>query len=137
MSKSLAKQFYLDQMKLKKPHRIIAKAMYDKFEASPTIIRDELVVDGIIKLISKVFVPKSNKFNYFYEMTGKKLELPKQKVAADSLFWPDGTAKSRGNAFDLSTAVGLFNKSEIANSLNKGKPNNYNAQVQVIAYSRA
>lgn len=137
MSKSLAKQFYLDQMKLKKPHRIIAKAMYDKFEASPTIIRDELVVDGIIRLINKVFIPNSNKFNYFYEITGKKLKLQKQKVAADPLFWPDGTAKSRGNAFDLSTAIGLFSKSEIANSINRGKPNNYNAQVQVIAYSRA
>lgn len=137
MSKLLAKQFYLDQMKLKKPHRIIAKAMYDKFEASPTIIRDELVVDGIIKLINKVFIPNSNKFNYFYEITGKKLELPKKKVAVNPLFWPDGTAKSRGNAFDLSTAVGLFNKSEIANSVNRGKPNNYNAQLQVIAYSKA
>jgi hypothetical protein len=124
-------------MKLKKPHRIIAKAMYDKFEASPTIIRDELVVDGIIKLINKVFIPNSNKFNYFYEITGKKLELPKKKVAVNPLFWPDGTAKSRGNAFDLSTAVGLFNKSEIANSVNRGKPNNYNAQLQVIAYSKA
>ena len=137
MSKSLAKQFYLDQMKLKKPHRIIAKAMYDKFEASPTIIRDELVVDGIIKLVSKVFIPKSNKFNYFYEVTGKKLELPKKKIAVDPLFWPDGTAKSRGNAFDLSTAVGLFNKTEIANASNRGRPNNYNDKVQVVAYSRA
>jgi len=137
LSKLLAKQFYLEQMKLKKPHRIIAKAMYDKFEASPTIIRDELVVEGVIKLISKVFVPASNKFNYFYELTGKNLELPKAKSAADALFWPDGTPKSRGNAFDLSTAVGLFNKTEIANSVNRGKPNNYNAQVQVIAYSRA
>ena len=137
MSKSLAKQFYLDQMKLKKPHRIIAKAMYDKFEASPTIIRDELVVDGIIKLVRKVFVKSSNKFNYFYVATGKDMELPKQKIAVDPLFWPDGTPKSRGNAFDLSTAVGLFNKSEIANSVNRGKPNNYNDKVQVIAYSRA
>ena len=137
MSKSLAKQFYLDQMKLKKPHRIIAKAMYDKFEASPTIIRDELVVDGIIKLVRKVFVKSSNKFNYFYVATGKDMELPKQKVAADPLFWPDGTPKSSGNAFDLSMATGLFNKTEIANASNRGRPNNYNEKVQVVAYSRA
>jgi hypothetical protein len=52
-------------------------------------------------------------------------------------FWADGTPKSRGNAFDLSTAKGLFSKTELAASVNKGKPNNYNPPVQIIAYSRA
>lgn len=130
MSKSHDKQRYLDQIEKGRSHRQIAKNM--KFSVSPTIIRDELIRDGMI-VQSKVVMDKKTRKNLVYYMTtGKQM-----KVEHIQLTWDDGTPKSSGNAFDLSTARGLFNKSELAASQNKGKPLNYNTPVQVIAYSRA
>lgn len=80
-----------------------------------------------------VKMDKKTKKNFgYYNLTGKQIP-----IGTSSDRWADGTPKSRGNAFDLSIAKGLFNKSELAASQNKGKPNNYNSTVQVIAYSRA
>ena len=124
MTASRDRQFYLDQIKLGKSHRQIGKLMKSSVE-----IRDSLLLEGVIVLDRTQYDPKAKRTHSFYKMAEKKTSNP--------FAWEDGTPKSRGNAFDLSTAKGLFNKHELASSLNKGKPNNFNAPVQVIAYSRA
>lgn len=110
-----------------------------RFDVGAALIRDELLNEGYIKLDRFERIGKTSKNNHFYVLTGKKFahsKEPENKVSMKE-FWPCGTKKSTGNAFDLSTAKGLFNKAELAASINKGKPNNYNTPVQVIAYSRA
>lgn len=128
MSKLLDKQRYLEQIEKGKSHRQIAKNM--QFSASATIIRDELLEAGMIVLTKTKLDPKTKRNHLYYESTGIDFY---EEIYVDK--WEDGTPKSRGNAFDLSLARGLFTKTEIANSTNKGRPNNY--KVQVIAYSRA
>ena len=129
MSKFHDKQRYLEETLKGKSHRQIAKQ--GKWSVSSTIVRDELIRDGVIVPI-KIVMDKAGKNHVFYELTGKAI--PSE---ANEQCWSDGTPKSRENAFDLSIAKGLFNKSELAASLNKGKPLNYNIPIQVIAYSRA
>ena len=140
MSKSLAKHFYLEQLRINPSHhRIIANRMVERFSVSPAMVKDELLADGYIKLDKVVRMGETRKNNYFFVLTGKKFALssePEKKIISVD-FWPCGTKKSTGNAFDLSMAKGLFNKTELAASVNKGKPNNYNSTVQIIAYSRA
>lgn len=138
MSKLLAKQYYLDQIKKDNaPHRKIANRMAGKFDVSPALIKNELLEEGYIRISKVVLIKNAQKRNFFFELTGKKLGEPKEIKFKPSNKWEDGTPKSSGNAFDLSTAKGLFNKSELAASQNKGKPHNYNPPVQIIAYSRA
>jgi len=113
--------------------------MATRFEVSAAEIRDELLEEGYIQFQKVVRMGETRKNNYFYVLTDKQYsytEEPKVQKTVNN-FWSDGTPKSRGNAFDLSTAKGLFSKTELAASVNKGKPNNYNPQVQIIAYSRA
>lgn len=129
MSKFHDKQRYLEETLKGKSHRQIAKQ--GKWSVSLTIVRDELIRDGVIVPINKV-MDKYGKNHVYYQLTGKAIP-----TEVNEQFWSDGTPKSRGNAFDLSIAKGLFNKSELAASQNKGKPLNYNVQIQVIAYSRA
>lgn len=129
MSKFHDKQRYLEETLKGKSHRQIAKL--GKWSVSSTIIRDELIRDGVIIPI-KVKMDKAGKNHVFYNLTGKAI--PSE---APQTTWDDGTPKSRNNAFDLSIAKGLFSKSELAASQNKGKPNNYNIPVQIITYSRA
>jgi hypothetical protein len=129
LSKFHDKQRYLEETLKGKSHRQISKL--GKWSVSSTIVRDELIRDGVIVQI-KVKMDKSGKNHVFYKLTGKSI--PSE---APSELWDDGTPKSRNNAFDLSIAKGLFNKSELAASQNKGKPLNYNIPIQVIAYSRA
>ena len=121
MSKSLAKQFYLEQLRINPSHhRIIANRMVERFSVSPAMVKDELLADGYIKLDKVVRMGETRKNNYFFVLTGKKFALnqePEKKVSSVD-FWPCGTKKSTGNAFDLSLAKG-------------------NSTVQVIAYSRA
>ena len=140
MSKSLAKLYYLEQLKLTNDHhRRIANRMASRFQISAAEVRDELLEEGYIEFQKVVRMGETQKNNYFYVLTDKQYsytEEPKvQKTVSN--FWSDGTPKSRGNAFDLSTAKGLFSKTELAASVNKGKPNNYNPPAQIIAYSRA
>lgn len=130
MSKLHDKQRYLEQIEKGKSHRQIAKNM--EFSVSATVIRDELLQAGMMVLKNTVLDPKTNRNHMYYESTGIDFC---EEVYADK--WEDGTPKSRNNAFDLSTARGLFSKAEIANAINKGRPNNYNTPVRVIAYSRA
>jgi len=140
LSKSLAKLYYLEQLKLTNDHhRRIANRMATRLQVSAAEVRDELLEEGYIEFQKVVRMGETQKNNYFYVLTDKQYsytEEPKvQKTVSN--FWSDGTPKSRGNAFDLSTAKGLFSKTELAASVNKGKPNNYNPPAQIIAYSRA
>lgn len=135
MTKLLAKLYYLEQLaSTKDHHRRIANRLTERFDVSAAQIKDELLEDGYIKLDRLVPNVKSGKNHYFFVLTDKKFQ---EKSLSVNSFWDDGTRKSTGNAFDLSTAKGLFTRAELANSVNKGKPNNYNTTVQVIAYSRA
>lgn len=136
MSNFKAKQFYLDQIKKDNPsHRNISSRMKNKFDASPAQIRKELLRDGYITISKTVFIPGTRKLDYYFKLVNKKLKDETTKEI--SYFWEDGTPKSQRNAFDLSTAQGLFTRSEIAAGNNRGAPLNYNTPVQVIAYSRA
>jgi hypothetical protein len=132
-----AQQFYLDQLESGVSHRTIANRMASRFSESPAVIKDKLLAGGYIMLSNVKRIGETQKNNYFFMPTGKLLveDTTPKKVWSDK--WEDGTPKSRGNAFDLSTAKGLFTRAELANAINKGKPNNYNSTVQVIAYSRA
>lgn len=139
MSKLAAKQFYLDQIAFdNSPHRRIANRMDRKnFGVSPALVKNELLKDGYITIERTVRLNETKKLNYYFKLTGKTLKhSPVQKFVSEA-YWEDGTPKSKGNAFDLSVAKGLFSKSEMAAMVNKGKPNNYNVPVQVITYSRA
>jgi hypothetical protein len=137
LSKSLAKEYYLEQLALKKDHhRRIANRLTGKFNVSAAEVKDELLFDGFIKLDKTVPTGKMGKNNYYYVLNDKAMISDEKPVVIDT-FWPCGTKKSTGNAFDLSTAKGLFTKSELAASAFKGSPKNYNSAVQVIAYSRA
>lgn len=129
MSKFHDKQRYIREVISGKSHRQIAKQI--NWSVSVTIIRNELIKEGVI-VESYSNIDKTGRSHVFFRLTGK--EVSNNSYCST---WEDGTPKSRGNAFDLSTAKGLFNKSELASSQNKGRPNNYNVPVQVIAYSRA
>ena len=134
MSTLAAKQRYLGYIAKGKSHRQIAKM--GRWTISSAFIRDQLLRDGVISE-NKVKIDKDGKNHIFFKLTGKKLKADKESISFSSDTWEDGTPKSRGNAFDLSTAKGLFSRSELASSQNKGKPLNYNVPIQVIAYSRA
>ena len=135
MNTSSAKLYYLEQLALKPDHhRRIANRLTDRFNVSAAAIKDELLSDGYIKL-DKV-VGRGNKNHYYYALTDKQFSLDNKQVALDA-YWPCGTKKSTGNAFDLSATKGLFSKTEIASVAFRGSPLNYNTPVQVIAYSRA
>jgi diphthamide synthase subunit DPH2 len=130
--------FYLEQIeKTKDHHRKIANRLTERFDVSAADIKNELLADGYIKLDKMVRIERNNRNNYFFVLTGKKFshveEPEKIKSIVIDEFWPCGTKKSSGNAFDLSKSKGIFSTREIANMANKGKPNNY----PVIAYSRA
>lgn len=129
MSKFKDKQRYLEHLEKGKSHRQIAKL--GGWFVSSGIIRDELIRDGVI-VQTAIKMDKSGKNHVYYALTGKAIPSEASKTT-----WEDGTPKSRGNAFDLTVAKGLFTRSEIAASQNKGKPLNYNIPIQVIAYSRA
>jgi hypothetical protein len=127
----------LEQLALKPDHhRRIANRLTERFDVSAAEVKDELLKDGYIKLDKVVEKGNTGKNNYYYVLTGKKFLCDDKPVTLNS-YWPCGTRKSTGNAFDLSTAKGLFTKSELAAASYKGSPLNYNTQVQVITYSRA
>lgn len=129
MSKFHDKQRYIEETLKGKSHRQISKL--GDWSVSSSLIRDELIRDGVI-VKSHTVVDKAKRSLVFYTVTGK--EIPSE---APVTTWEDGTPKSRGNAFDLSIAKGIFTKSELASVYNKGRPSNYNTPVQVIVYSRA
>lgn len=133
MSKSLAKLYYLEQLSIKKDHhRKIANRLTYKFDVSAADIKTELLQEGYIKLDKAVKNSKTGKNNYYYVPTGKPVLSNEKPVTMDN-FWPCGTKKSTGNAFDLSIKLcTMFGKSEIARMSQK-----YNNNNPITIYSRA
>jgi len=129
-----AKRYYLDQLKHgPKSHRTIMNNMANKFEVSTAKIRDELVKEGLIVLDQYKNIGLTDKRNYAYKLTGKKLTENTQDVA----FWPDGSSKSTDNAFNWKNdRPSMFSKQEIANQRNSGRPHNYNPH-PITTFARA
>jgi len=129
-----AKRFYLDQLKHgPKSHRTIMNNMASKFEVSTAKVRDELVMEGLIVLDQYKNIGLTDKRNYVYKLTGKKLG---DKMQIEQR-WPDGHVKSTGNAFDWrNRETTLFSRQDIANARNAGKPTNYNPH-PITTFSRA
>ena len=129
-----AKRFYLDQLKHgPKSHRTIMNNMASKFEVSAAKIRDELLKEGLIAADQYKNIGLTDKRNYAYRLTGKKLSQDTQAVQC----WPDGLVKSTGNAFDWrSKDFTLLSKQDIANARNAGRPHNYNPH-PITTFSRA
>lgn len=129
-----AKRFYLDQLKHgPKSHRTIMNNMASKFEVSTAKIRDELVKEGLIVLDQYRNIGLTDKRNYSYKLTGKKLGDTTQTDQT----WPEGHAKSTGNAFDWrSKESSLLSRQDIANAKNAGRPHNYNPH-PITTFSRA
>jgi len=129
-----AKRFYLDQLKHgPKSHRTIMNNMASKFEVSTAKIRDELVKEGLIVLDHYRNIGLTDKRNYSYKLTVKRLGGTDQTEQC----WPEGHAKSTGNAFDWrSKESTLLSRQDIANAKNAGRPSNYNPH-PVTTFSRA
>ena len=132
MNKSQDKNLYLTQVALGKSHRHIAKNMANKFSVSTTIIRDELLADGVIKLIRTELDVVAKKKYTFYGIVFQPDEEQEQDAPST---WPDGTKKSRGNAFDLSRSSTLFSRTELATIALHSRPQTI--QRQITTYSRA
>jgi hypothetical protein len=107
--------------------------MASKFEVSAAKIRDELLKEGLIAADQYKNIGLTDKRNYAYRLTGKKLSQDTQAVQC----WPDGLVKSTGNAFDWrSKDFTLLSKQDIANARNAGRPHNYNPH-PITTFSRA
>ena len=129
-----AKRFYLDQLKHgPKSHRTIMNNMTSKFDDSAAKVRDELLKEGLIVADQYKNIGLTEKRNYAYKLTGKKLN----QDSNDVTYWSDGLVKSTGNAFDWrSKQSTLISKQDIANAKNAGRPHNYNPH-PITTFSRA
>jgi hypothetical protein len=130
------KQFYLDQLKDGPVgHRHIMGRMSTRFNISSVVVRDALIRDGLIQVVAKKRIGSSQKFNYMMALVNKdavvEMQRPQTQVIEDC--WPDGTAKSKGNAFDWrNKGQSIFTKAQIAQMQQKQKPNS-----PMTIYSRA
>lgn len=130
------KQFYLDQLK-DGPigHRKIAARMSERFKISPTIVRDALIKEGLIKLHDKKYIGNTQRFNYFYRLTNKpvvEMQQETQTIVVEK-FWPDGWPKSQDNAFNWrGKEQQIFSKAQLAQMQQKQTSNN-----STNVYSRA
>lgn len=130
------KQFYLKQLEGGKiSHKRISNRMREKFSTSPSLIKDELLRSGHIELDYTKRTNNTNKLEYFFKLTGKKLTEVEVQIEQKSpeIFWADGTPKSNGNAFDWRNANSkLYSKREIVQLQQKYHNNN-----PITIYSRA
>jgi hypothetical protein len=107
--------------------------MTNKFEVSAAKIRDELLKEGLISPDQYKNIGLTDKRNYAYKLTGKKLNQDSNGVT----YWSDGLVKSTGNAFDWRSKEGsLLSRQDIANAKNAGRPTNYNPH-PITTFSRA
>ena len=130
------KQFYLKQLEGGKiSHRRISNRMREKFRTSPAAVKDELLRTGHIELDCTKRTGETNKLDYFFKATGKKLSDVEVHIEqkAPEIFWADGTPKSKGNAFDWRNANSkLYSKREIVQAQQK-----YHNKNPITIYSRA
>ena len=129
------KRFYLDQLKDGPVgHRHIMQRMSTRFNISATVIRDMLLSEGLIQMTHKKRIGSSQKYNYFYQLTKKKV-VEKQQIMTHTIenCWPDGWPKSQNNAFNWrNKEQKLMSKREIVIAQQKYHNNN-----PITVYSRA
>jgi hypothetical protein len=127
-----AKQYYLKQLeKGPKSHRDITKRMSGKFQESPAGIKNALLAEGLIVLVKKVLM-NNGKYVYYFKRTEKPLVVQQEPVYVST--WEDGTAKSKGNAFDWrNKEQRIFTKAQIAQMQQK----QVGSKNPIITYSRA
>jgi hypothetical protein len=128
------KQYYLKQLENGPiSHKRISNRMKTRFATSPAMVKDELLRSGHIELAFTKRTGETNKLDYFFKLTNKKLDGSMMEEKAISTVWDDGTQKSRGNAFDWrNSGSTLYSKREIVQAQQKYQPNQ-----QIITYSRA
>jgi hypothetical protein len=125
-----AKLYYLKQLENGPlSHRTITKRMTGKYLDSAAGIKDALVEDGIIVCVKKV-MQSDGKYNYHHKLTGKQFVVQEQQFNSD--VWDDGSARSKGNAFDWRGASSAYSKKELVH-LQQKYHNNY----PITIYSRA
>ena len=129
-----AKRFYLEQLKHgPKGHRTIQNNMANRFEVSASKVRDELIKEGYIVMADYKKMGLLDKRNYSYKLTDKRFGATQQSGEC----WPEGHAKSTGNAFDWRGKDStVLSRQDIANARNTGRPTNYNPR-PITTYSRA
>ena len=127
-------RYYLDQLrKGPKGHRQIAKTFILKFDASAAKTRDELVRKGLIVMLTKQPIGKTNRYNYIMKLTNRNVVEKPHTVVIEGC-WPDGSVKSTGNAFDWrSKGQSIFTKAQIAQMQQKQVSNSF----PITTYSRA
>lgn len=128
------KQFYLKQLE-KGPvsHKRITNRMKSRFNTSTAIVKDELLRSGHIELAFTKRTGETNKLEYFFKLTNKKLDGSMMEEKPISTVWEDGTQKSKGNAFDWrNSGSTLYSKREIVQAQQK-----YHNNFSITAYSRA
>lgn len=132
------KRYYLKQLESGPlSHRKIMNRMLDKFDVSVATVRNELLAEGLIVLHSVKRIGSTQKMDSTYKLTNKKM-IPNnpQPIVFDGC-WPDGSKKSTENAFNWNNGQkSIFSKKDVADSLNKGKPANYNPN-PITTFSRA
>lgn len=126
------KLFYLECLKDgKKKHWSIHKKMKNHFSLNASIVRDNLLSEGLIKQCGFA-IRNDGKKDYFYELTNQKFSY-KESVKHDSDKWDDGSLKSKGNAFDWKNyAKGIFSIVELAAQENGRKFGVSTASKQIL-----
>lgn len=94
-------------------------------------VRNQLIKEGVVHLVKKTFL-RTGKPNHTYALVNP---LPK-KDKTISMTWEDGTPKSFGNAFDVSTATGIFSDADKKHFKVSQVVSEFRSK-QVIVYSRA
>ena len=127
-------KFYMDCLKEPNmPHRKVHNRMSSKFKTSPAAVKDALLRGGFIVLDHFKREAKSNKFAYYYKLTGKQLNGVEAPVQEESNVWLDGTPKSTNNAFDWrKNNSTLYSRRELVQAQQK-----YSNNTQITVYSRA
>lgn len=114
--------------------RKIASRMSGRFTTSPAAVKDALLRDGLIEVDCIKREGAAKKFNHYFRLTDKRFDAGSHSgVKKQQDKWEDGTPKSKGNAFDLSTPKkSMFDKGEIARMTQK-----YHQNKPITIYSRA
>jgi hypothetical protein len=114
--------------------RNIANRLSHRYDTSPAAIKNALLSEGLIELSHVKREGQTQKINHYYKLTKKKLKAEEQQtpvVVSDK--WDDGTPKSKGNAFDLSSSTkSMFDNREIARMTQT-----YHQNKPITIYSRA
>ena len=137
---SKQRQFFIEVLQ-KGPlsFKQISRRMKEKFSCSAVSIRDELIENGVIQEHS-FYIRKDGKRECKFELTGKGInqEILFEIKKPESMFWEDGTPKSKFNAFDWkNTSIGLYSSGELSAVENGRRWGIKTSNAQVNVYSKA